>query len=89
MFVFSKLNAFTVGDNLEYGIYLWDKENAEGKVKLNAYDPDTRQPAIARANAMFAIRAYGEAIKADRAYGVQPFVGEETGSVMDVTFETE
>ena len=89
VFVFSKLNAFTVGDNLEYGIYLWDKENETGKVKLNAYDPVTQKPAVAEANAMFAIRAYGDAIKAERVYGAQPFVGEETGSVMDLTFETE
>lgn len=89
VFVFSKLNAFTVGENLEYGIYLWDKEKETGKVKLYACDPVTQKPAVAEANAMFAIRAYGDAIKTERSYGAQPFVGEETGSVMDLTFETE
>ncbi|MBE7042165.1 MAG: hypothetical protein E7399_01545 [Ruminococcaceae bacterium] len=88
MFVYSKLSQFTTGEsNLNYGIWLWDKEYADDKVQLNAYDPVTKQPAVATPGAMFAIRAYGDAIKADRQYGVQPFIGEETGDSMDITFE--
>jgi len=88
IFIYSKLNNFTLdgNENLNYGIKLWNVAYEEDVAELKAYDPDTKQPAIAVANAPFAIRAYGAAITADQAYAICPFVGETEGETLSVTF---
>ncbi len=80
IFVYSKLNSFTVGENLNYGIKLWNTAKPDAVVTLEARDIDGNI-AVATPDAPFAIRVFGKAIKAGQTYGIQPFVGEEVGAV--------
>ncbi len=88
VFAYSKLNQYTDGSALNYGMYLWqgsvaDKDSA---TILPLYAMvDAENNAVATPGAAFAIRVFGDAIKVGNTYSMQPFVGDVTGDAVEKT----
>lgn len=87
-YVYGKLNQFYVpeGTTAQYGMRVWVSGDSEKAIVLPVINPVSGQPETAQPEAAFAIKVYGEAITADKTYIFQPYVGENNGEEMAVTF---
>lgn len=83
IYAYSKLNDFNVGENLQYGMKLWIKGDADNFVLLPVRDAETGEISTATAGAAFAVRAFGEAITSDKTYVMVPYVGTVTGDELE------
>ncbi len=80
IFTYHKLAEFNTGEtDLEYGVKLWNNANPENKVTLAARVSET-ETAKAVPGAQFAIKVYGDAIKADQNYTIVPYIGDVNGT---------
>lgn len=71
-----------------YGMKLWVEDDPDHALTLAAMETNTTE-AVAAPNTAFAIKVYGDAITADKAYIFKPYVGDTEGEEVKVTFTAE
>ena len=88
IFAYGKLNQYyQPGFEAQYGMKIWRQADPAQALLLPVYDVATQQPAKATPGQAFAIKMYGEAISQEETYVVQPYVGDNFGEEVTMTFE--